>query len=673
MAASPPPASLTFKRLESLSSKKSTFGTDHIDDASSFTSMSSSSNATVCRICKEPESLMTPLIICCKCRSRYHMACPNPRIADRKAEYTCGRCLDKAKGKSAAIPSTIVTTQTKVSKGKKESPGLQNTAEHQTVIETQPSMQRQEATTTLDTNSIRLCEIDGCGKVAKPPKKPNTRYLCFMCDLVERNNTARQLPRPAPATAPRPIKKTKLYHVRPDDRPLVTNKRKRSSSRITSSATRSEDSRASAVPKANVNSNRSVLADPPLRAPAHNQSEKQMPEATIIPRATYRQSVGAISNEEPSRSMSLVPGTNSPREFQNTPVTDPPEYERPSYQANDISSNIHKTSLPRDDILAIGEAPELVDTALNANRAQSEVLLDGDFPRPRWQTPRGIQLLASQGISNPKPYPRPDIPYPEMPSQESQLDEVEDEEMLDAVDSDMLALQHSSSLGSLTPQPPSPMSDTSSYHTPSPKIPTAKAVANPANPSVKSVLHDKSEQFSESVVDSNASLEEKRKEFDESILDSFLLKQSQRDPFYEPSPKELSETQIWGAVDPRTVWPKRWNAAQKEEKMKEIKARGGRKANFGKILHPQLVKERLERGWDIHQSREKRDDDETKEMVQKLEELFGVPEGILGNCVPKTVGGRLVMQEREQEPEHRRPGRQKKEVPLGVYPVIGGQ
>ncbi|KAG4430802.1 hypothetical protein IFR05_013717 [Cadophora sp. M221] len=505
--------------------------------------------------------------------------------------------------------------------------------------------------TTLGTNSIKLCETEECGKIAKPPKGPNTRYLCFMCELVERNKNARHLPKPAPATAPRPsIKKTKLYHVRPDDRPLVTKKRKRSSTGLTTSATKPEISRASAVLKANANSSSGVMAAPPLRVPAQNQSKKQISEATMVPNATHKQPVGATGNGESSRLSSLVPGTNSPR-------------------------NIRKNSLARDDIPAVGEAPELADTALNVTRAQSKehVLLDGDLTKPRWQTPRDIELLASQRISNPKPHSRPEIPYPEMPSQESQLDEVENEEIMDAVDFDMLALQRTFPLGSHTPRPPSPMSDTFSYITPSPKFPALKAVTKPASLLTQSAIDDESEQLSGSAVDPDASLEDKNDEYDESILDSFLSKQSQRDPFYMPSPKELSETQIWGAVDPRTVWPKRLNAAQKEEKMIEIQARGGRKANFGKLLHPQLVRERLERGWDIHQSREKRDDDETKEMIQKLEELFGVPEGILGNCVPKTVGGRLVMQEREREPEPRPPGRQKKEVPLGVYPVIGGQ
>ncbi|KAH7356454.1 hypothetical protein BKA65DRAFT_494733 [Rhexocercosporidium sp. MPI-PUGE-AT-0058] len=651
MASSPPPPSLTSKRLESLSSIKSTLGAEHVDDASSFTSISSNSNATVCRICKYPESLTAPLIPCCTCKSRYHRACPTPRITDRKAKYTCGRCLDKAK-KNSAIAPAITRNGTETPKGDEaheiqQVKATQNVAQPQTTIESQQTRKRSKPTTTLSTTSMPLCETEKCGKVAVPPKAPNTRYLCFMCNLVERNETARYSPKPPPASAPRPFQKTKLYHLRPDDRPLVTNKRKR----ISSSSAQWLNSLDSAVPKANSNSNKNGMSTP-SQIPAQNRAKRQTSELANAPQTIHKQPVGVASHGEPSRVVSPVIGGNSPRVFNNpTSVRDSPEHD-PSL--HDVSNNTYKDSLVRDNVSKLDKTSRLADNALNASGVQGEeqISTGGDFP-----------LLERRAPSNPSFLT---ISYPEMPSQESQFDEVEDDKILDAVDS-----RHP--FGANTPQPPSPMSDASSYHTPSPKIPAFKAVAKSPIPSLMSLVEDESEQLSDSDVNPNSSVDERPEEFDESVLDKFLLKQSQRDPFYEPSPNELSETQNWGAIDPRTVWPKRWNAAQKEEKMIEIQARGGRKANFGKILHPQLVKERLERGWDIHQSGEKRDDDETREMIQKLEELFGVPEGTMGNCVPKTIGGKLVMQEREREPEPRRPGRQKKEVPLRVYPVIGGQ
>jgi hypothetical protein len=157
--------------------------------------------------------------------------------------------------------------------------------------------------------------------------------------------------------------------------------------------------------------------------------------------------------------------------------------------------------------------------------------------------------------------------------------------------------------------------------------------------------------------------------FDESILDSYLLKQSQ--PKGEPTTRELLDGQIWGAVDPRVAWPKPMTAYAYEEKQKEIQARGGRKANFGKILTAQVRKERADQGWHIHQRGELRDDEESRIMREKLEELMGKP---IGHAVPGIRDERLVMIEKEEfEEPQTGPGRRRKKNQPKVYPVFGGQ
>jgi hypothetical protein len=162
---------------------------------------------------------------------------------------------------------------------------------------------------------------------------------------------------------------------------------------------------------------------------------------------------------------------------------------------------------------------------------------------------------------------------------------------------------------------------------------------------------------------------EKVSTFDESILDSYLLKQSQ--PKSEPTTRELLDGQIWGAVDPRVAWPKPMTTYAYEEKQKEIQARGGRKANFGKILTAQVRKERADQGWHIHQRGELRDDEETRIMREKLEELMGKP---VGHAVPGIRDERLVMIEKEEfEEPQTGPGRRRKKNPPKVYPVFGGQ
>ena len=466
--------------------------------------------------------------------------------------------------------------------------------------------------------------------------------MCFMCDLFEKARIKGQLPPPIPRPVPRPIQKKKLYHVRPDDRPLVT-KRKRSSSGHASS-TRAEGSRAPAT-RASAGPTKTDVPGVVPRRLTRDQARKQKPETAFDRRVSHtpplpatlelareNPALGAAGPSHPNPSLESSESQNLYRNF--LPMGDSPPHGAGMYQVND-DGNLRDVGMPTDQAAS---SPTPVAT----NMLQS----------PPVAPPFAEQL----------PPLEPLITYPDMPSQGSPLAGADvDNEMLDAVAPARLSPNRH-----LFPQPPSPLSHSSS-HSSSPKVPSfdddIEQVDTPTG--IEPDLTSESSRESASLETST--------EFDETELDSYLQKQSQRDPFHEPSPSELSETQRWEIVDPRVSWPRKLSAAQKEQKIREIEARGGRKKNFGKILHPQIVQERSENGWDIHQSREKRDDQETTELTRGLAELFGVPMGILGNCVPKSIDGRLVMQEREREPEPRRPGRQKKEVRLGVFPVYGGQ
>lgn len=555
------------------------------------------------------------------------MACTNPRIVDRRVDYTCARCVEKAKKPSTSAPRA----------GTDESINNQTSVEAQQAINGQGKPER----------AITLCEGANCRKPAVPLKAPNTMHLCFMCDLIERSNTARQLPPPKPAPASRPIRKTKLYHVRPDDRPLVTNKRKRSSSGH-ASMTRAEGPRDPTGTKVNAISSKTATPGALSHGPVRDKAKKQrleaplgrnVPQSPSLTTSNEPPRVNPVTGGNPILSGPSLDSSESHTVHRNfLPMEDSPAQGAGVYQVNDASNNgISMQSRGRPSIRGIGSpTPVVINTSQALQHASTT-----ECPITRYQLP---------------PL-EPIITYPEMPSQESPLAAAETDAILDSVEPDNLNQSRP-----LFPQPPSPLSDFSSQKSSS-KVPTLDQAdrADAIEPEDASESSEESSSFISSG------------EFDESELDSFIQNQSHRDPFYEPTSSELLETQRWGAVDPRTIWPQKLSAAQKEQKMLEIAARGGRKKKFGKILHPQLVQERQERGWDIHQSREKRNDEETFEMIQKLEELFAVPEGILGNCVPKTVDGRLVMQERGREPEHRRPGRQKKEVPLSVFPVVGGQ
>jgi len=144
------------------------------------------------------------------------------------------------------------------------------------------------------------------------------------------------------------------------------------------------------------------------------------------------------------------------------------------------------------------------------------------------------------------------------------------------------------------------------------------------------------------------SIEAKRRQkaaaYDPSVLDSFLNKQRDVDPDVQPSAQELAKTQIWGHIDPRVVWPKESSAEWLAEKRCEIDARGGKKANFGKLLTAQLRKERKDKGWDIHQTKDIVYNERTEENKRHMEELLGL-KGI-DEFEPGVKNGQLVMIEK---------------------------
>jgi hypothetical protein len=158
---------------------------------------------------------------------------------------------------------------------------------------------------------------------------------------------------------------------------------------------------------------------------------------------------------------------------------------------------------------------------------------------------------------------------------------------------------------------------------------------------------------SEDAVSLPYSLESQRQQraetFDPSALDSWLKKQSLADRDTQPTAQELIQTQIWGHIDPQVVWPKERSAEWLSEKRKEIEARGGRKANFGKVLTAQVIKERRERGWGIHQNKDVVDDEKSEIAAKALEELFGVKD--IDDLEPGVRGGQLVMVEKDVDRE----------------------
>lgn len=167
----------------------------------------------------------------------------------------------------------------------------------------------------------------------------------------------------------------------------------------------------------------------------------------------------------------------------------------------------------------------------------------------------------------------------------------------------------------------------------------------------------------------DGSIEAKRrqraKDFDSSLFDSYAKPQS--DDF-----SDIDGLRIWGHIDPRTKWSKQLESEESlgeflEKKMKEIEARGGRKANFGKKLTSQMIQERRSNGWLPGQDKPADIDKTWTADTRVLEENLGVRDmdemepGVVSNH--RTKEGVLVMKERPTDETGRLRKRRK------VYPL----
>lgn len=143
-------------------------------------------------------------------------------------------------------------------------------------------------------------------------------------------------------------------------------------------------------------------------------------------------------------------------------------------------------------------------------------------------------------------------------------------------------------------------------------------------------------------------------DFDTSDLDFWMAKQSEPKPSEEPTEKQLLESQLWGHVDPRIVWPKEYSEEWYTAKRAEIDARPSRKQRVGKV-RPQVE----ERQFSEHQ---------LKELERFADEFGGIK--FSGDFEPEVVEGCLVMVERNDTVD-RMTGevRRKKKRDLKMYRV----
>jgi hypothetical protein len=322
----------------------------------------------------------------------------------------------------------------------------------------------------------------------------------------------------------------------------------------------------------------------------------------------------------------------TPQLLEQEPLTESPEYEPPPPPTLGDSVNPWVTEEDRDDSLGSQIAQEL-RANVNPNEAPKMVPPIGipkAYRSPYATAPPPIEEQSKEKTAT--------VQSNLLSAEILMTSSSEDQEMPD-VDSLSLANIANETSPHVTTATSFPQQQTA--------LPITTAVLSGTNSESTSTSMNFETEESGPEPDPD-SIEAKRRQkaaaYDPSVLDSFLKKQRDADPDVQPSAQELAKTQIWGHIDPRVVWPKEYSAEWLAEKRCEIDARGGKKAHFGKLLTAQVRKERKDKGWDIHQTKEIVYNERTEENKRHLEELLGL-KGI-DEFEPGVRNGQLVMIEK---------------------------
>jgi hypothetical protein len=132
--------------------------------------------------------------------------------------------------------------------------------------------------------------------------------------------------------------------------------------------------------------------------------------------------------------------------------------------------------------------------------------------------------------------------------------------------------------------------------------------------------------------------------YDETILDSFLYA---KPVMKKPVPlSEIADKMYWTHLSPRNKWPEVRDECWLERKQAQIQARGSRKAQFGKVITSEILRERLEKGWEKHQNKPLSESDP-----------FFDPPGMPEVIEPILVNGKLAMADATLDAKGRKPRR----------------
>ncbi|KAK8906065.1 hypothetical protein QC760_005961 [Botrytis cinerea] len=646
---------------QSFSSIKRNAGPDDkFDESSSTASLSTTSKAIKCLVCKREELTLDPLYGCSKCLARWHASChkPRPPVGADVTDWYCNHCIRKH-----GLPSR----------------------------EFSPERQSQGG----------VCEIPGCNKqiYSMLGKTKDNRVMCTLHEMTEKNKRSKLASKAQLSAMSRPvskpIKKTRLYPVKYDE-DMQGMKRKRgrkpgdlnNKQILPDSFTVQSDynDKPTSKPQETLNLERR-LSYPGSQPPrdenlAHSPKSRNLfqsqlrtikapdrngyPEVTNIQSRTIIQSI----SELPSSPEYEPP---PPNEFEGN-ISCSPEYEPPSPDKVDSDVNIWQSDVERldieqddspgsqiqDELRIMQESAKMVakvsasefvhghgssssltplspngrplktvsTSAENKNHSSKASLLSrNEVAEEQFLAVSStIPFLAAPLTRNPlKPIPSKSNLDTTAENMQFLDPESENRDALRLVDErkakTMVArkmapskkvLHHqqiiSNAMNQFVPLQP----DENSW-----ELESTVPQSHQDGPNQQSTEEEEPKHTAPLYGDYKPNTVEYQRQlrcltYDPSVLDRYLdlQKESQARAEVEkeqnimPQSDNAAKTQIWGNIDPRVVWPKEQSESWYEAKRKEIDARGGKKANFGILLTAQVRKERADRSWHLNQNKD---------------------------------------------------------------------
>ncbi|KAM3074723.1 hypothetical protein ACMFMG_008143 [Clarireedia jacksonii] len=576
------------------------------DESSSITSVSSSSRIR-CRKCKQESALLDDLYACLSCQARYHRSCHSPPIrGDNPGEnWQCSRCIKKAKD--------------------------------------QPS-------------KSKICEVAGCSTPV-PYATFEEKHKCYKHELEEKSKLAQaqvNKPKQPPTLKPLNERKSKLH--RPHyEKDMQSLKRKRGphSKNVDSIKTSQPAAKRSLFTQSAGTDRRHTVGSQPDSQTYQRHEHAQSP-IIVPPRSEdsellqSHQAVQLVASRT-RLGDTIADGTSLGHvSFDNQDQSTSPEYEPPppivpdenavTWQL-DTDANNSPGSQIASDIRAMEESAkrvetEIIESSLKKALSQSSLsmkpctsLLPGRATVGQLEAPEPSLHSVSLSPSSVDPQEDPISVHVANDNDNNVDPQTRNNVPGNATNEDENRKAGKASRPeSSEPRSPDPVSSVNVVK----KIAPLYGEYGPHTIEYKRQLRSMT--------------------YDPTELDRYLAMQREAQAQAEleeeenflPQVHENAKTQIWGRVDPRVVWPKEEPEGWYEAKREEVDARGGRKANFGILLTPQVRKEREERGWHPNQNQD-RPTEGTSKVQQFFELAYGAKD--LDQYEPVMVDGKLYMRD----------------------------